>query len=237
MIKTIFPHFNHSSSTAWIERIIPQDRCSPGWEAGLHHMTWSLIRRGVMMTQSLSIQGAENFPTEGPVVIVANHSSHLDTLLLGAAVPRLVRSRFSPLAAGDTFFRNPFQNWFASRFLNLRPLWRHQAGSHSLMRLRQNLTSSDQCFLVFPEGTRTRSGDMTRFKPGIGMLVAGTQIPVIPCHIRGAFEAWPSHRKLPSKGDLHLEVGKARTFSSHSSTTSDWRDIAHELEEDVRSLA
>ena len=104
MIKTIFPHFNHSSSTAWIERIIPQDRCSPGWEAGLHHMTWSLIRRGVMMTQSLSIQGAENFPTEGPVVIVANHSSHLDTLLLGAAVPRLVRSRFSPLAAGDTFF-------------------------------------------------------------------------------------------------------------------------------------
>ena len=237
MIKTIHPHVSHSSSTTWIERVIPPDRCAPSWEAGLHHLTWSFIRRGVMLTQALSIQGAENFPTQGPAVIVANHSSHLDTLLLGAAIPRAVRSRFSPLAAGDTFFKNPLQSWLSSRFLNLRPLWRHKTGSHSLTRLRQNLASSDECFLVFPEGTRTRSGNMNRFKPGIGMLVAGTRIPVIPCHISGAFEAWPSHQKLPSKGSLHLEVGKPRTYSAHSGTTNDWRDIAHELEDEVRNLA
>lgn len=237
MITTAHAPLSQAPSTGWIEKIIPPDRVSPDWESGLHHMTWSLIRRGVMLTHDLSIHGAENFPTKGPAVIVANHSSHLDTLLLGSAIPHSVRSRFSPLAAGDTFFRNLSQSWLSSRFLNLRPLWRHQAGTHHLMRLRQGLADSDQCFLVFPEGTRTRSGDMTRFKPGIGMLVAGTSIPVIPCHIRGTFNAWPSHRKLPSKGTLHLEVGKPRTFGSYLSTTTDWRSIAHELEEDVRGLA
>lgn len=237
MIHTAHPLVRPSSPSSWIETLVPPDRVPPPWENTLHHLIWSLIRLGVTYRHQLSIEGAENFPKHGPAVIVANHVSHLDTLLLGAAVPPSVRSRLSPLAAGDTFFRGISQSWLSSRFLNLRPLWRHQSNTHGLMRLRHSLESQDQCFLIFPEGTRSRTGTMGHFKPGIGMLVAGTEIPVIPCHIHGAFEAWPSNRTLPKKGSLQLKVGTPRTFSSHSGTSDNWRDIARQLEDDVRQLA
>ncbi|BCX46381.1 1-acyl-sn-glycerol-3-phosphate acyltransferase [Haloferula helveola] len=221
---------------SWIEHLVPPDRVPRRWETVLHHLTWSFVRFGVTHRFQLAIRGTDNIPASGPVVMVANHNSHLDTLLLASAVPRSLRARLSPLAAGDTFFPNPTQGWISSRFLNLRPLWRHQRGPHGLLRLRECLQSQDQCFLIYPEGTRSRSGVMGHFKPGIGTLVAGTPIPVIPCHIRGTFEAWPSSKRLPSHGDLQLVIGQPRTFPHHSNTAADWRDIAHTLEDDVREL-
>lgn len=236
MIVTPHPLVRPTNDTASIEQLVPPDRVSPPWEAALHHLTWSFIRLGITHRFSLKIRGADRFTRHGPAVIVANHSSHLDTLLVGSAVPSCLRSRLSPLAAGDTFFRSLPQSWLSSRFLNLRPLWRNKRSPHHLMQLRHGLLSQDQCFLVFPEGTRSRRGKMGHFKPGVGMLVAGTPIPVIPCHIEGTFDAWPSHRRLPSKGSLRLTIGKPRTFPSHTPTTKDWRDIAHTLEDDVRDL-
>jgi 1-acyl-sn-glycerol-3-phosphate acyltransferase len=230
-------HLAHPPTHAdWIEQLVPPDRVAPRWESALHFLTWSFIRLGIRRRHTLDIEGLENFPTEGPVVIVANHGSHLDTLLLGSAIPSSLRSRFSPLAAGDTFFKTLIQSWFSSRFLNLKPLWRRQSNAHGLLRLRDALTSHDDCFLIFPEGTRSRSGTMGQFKPGIGMLVAGTHIPVVPCHIRGTHEAWPSSQKLPSKGALQLRIGKPLTFADHSGTSDNWRAISHELEQEVRHL-
>jgi len=237
MIATSHPLARRSHEAPWIEQLVPPDRLSASWENSLHHLTWSFIRFGITHRFQLKIHGAEHIPQTGPAVIIANHCSHLDTLLIGSAIPRALRSRLSPLAAGDTFFRNPTQSWLSSRFLNLRPLWRHKRNPHHLHRLRRGLESQDQCFLVFPEGTRSRNGAMGHFKPGIGMLVAGTRIPVIPCHIKGSFEAWPSNQRVPSKGSLQLKVGTPRTFPSHSCTGSDWRDIAHSLEDDVRILS
>lgn len=236
MIQIAHPLVRPTSQSHWIEQLAAPDRVSPAWESTLHHLTWSFIRFGIRHQHSLDIEGIENIPTEGPVVIVANHGSHLDTLLLGSAIPSSLRSRFTPLAAGDTFFRNLFQSWCSSRFLNLRPLWRHQTNTHGLLRLRQSLESHDDCFLVFPEGTRSRSGIMGHFKPGIGMLVAGTDIPVVPCHIRGTREAWPSSQKLPSKGSLQLRVGAPLRFSDLPSNSTGWRAISQALESEVRKL-
>ena len=236
MIPITRPIAHPPSPTDWIERLVPPDRVAPRWEAALHHLTWSCIRFGIRQRHTIDIEGIENFPTKGPVVIVANHGSHLDTLLLGSTVPSALRSRFTPLAAGDTFFKSLIQSWFSSRFLNLRPLWRRQSSTHGLLRLRNALTSQDDCFLIFPEGTRSRSGTMGHFKSGIGMLVAGTEIPVVPCHIRGTHQAWPSSQKLPSKGSLQLRIGKPLTFHDLSNTTDHWRTISHQLEQEVRQL-
>lgn len=237
MIRSVPVEARDPSSATPLEGrpgVIPRD--PRRWESALHHLTWSFLRLGMKCGHKLTINGAENLPRRGPAIIVANHGSHLDTLLVGSAVSPLLRSKFCPLAAGDTFFRNPFQSWLSSRFLNLRPLWRKQCNPRGLMQLRRTMEAGDRCFLLFPEGTRSRTGAMGRFKPGIGMMVAGTDIPVIPCHIRGAFEAWPSKRALPRRGNLRLEVGIPLTFASSPGTSDDWRKIAQELEAAVGRL-
>ncbi|MCH7224866.1 lysophospholipid acyltransferase family protein [Haloferula sp. A504] len=212
------------------------DRKPPAWEHVLHHLTWSLVRVGVFHRHQLSIRGASHLPLEGPAVLVANHASHLDTLLLGASLPARLRARFSPLAAGDTFFRNPLQSWLSSRCLNLRPLWRNRLQPHALQRLRESLVEQQGLFLLFPEGTRSRDGEMGRFKPGIGMLVAGTPIPVVPCHIRGTHQAWPADHRLPSRGKLELRIGRPQCFADAPAGSGAWRDIAHRLEDAVVEL-
>lgn len=225
-----------STIATWADPLVSPERKPPAWENVLHHLTWSLVRIGVLHRHRLSIQGVSNIPTEGPAVIVANHASHLDTLLLGASLPAGLRARFSPLAAGDTFFRNRLQSWVSSRCLNLRPLWRNRLQPHALQRLRRSLTEQRGLFLLFPEGTRSRDGEMGRFKPGIGMLVAGTSIPVIPCHIKGTRQAWPADHRLPSRGSLELRVGRPRCFADTPAKSDAWRDIAHQLESAVGEL-
>ena len=236
MITAAHPLVRRSTGTHRRKQSAPSDRVPAPWEPALHHLTWSLVHFGVLHRYELQVQGTEHFPTKGPAVIVANHGSHLDTLLIGSAVPSAIRSRLSPLAAGDTFFRNAMQSWLSSRFLNLRPLWRHQSSPHALHHLRHQLANHDDCLLVFPEGTRSRDGSMHHFKAGIGMLVAGTDIPVIPCHIQGTHDAWPPGKSLPSTGSLRLSVGPARTFPSLPNNSDAWRAIARQLEREVRKL-
>src|SRR5262249_2699248 len=94
---------------------------------------------------------------------------------------------------------------FAAIFINALPLWRKAVGAHALDALRDRLVGGDSGYILFPEGTRTRDGQMGAFKPGIGMMVAGTNIPVVPCWIEGAFEALPSDKRLP-RPKPHLPV-------------------------------
>ncbi len=113
-------------------------------------------------------------------------------------------------------------DWIEQRVPPNRVAPRWESALHhltwSFIRLRTTLTSHDDCFLIFPEGTRSRSGTMGHFKPGIGMLVAGTEIPVVPCHIRGTQQAWPSDKKSATSpqpiADQNLEQwSRIRTHS------------------------
>lgn len=75
--------------------------------------------------------------------------------------------------------------------MNALPIWRKNCGAHSLADLRERLLNGRSVYILFPEGTRTRTGAIGKFKPGLGRLVAGTNVPVVPCHLRGTFAALP----------------------------------------------
>ena len=90
---------------------------------------------------------------------------------------------------GDTFFQTPIMRAFAAGAMNALPLWRKNAGRHAMEDLRQRLIGEPCGYILFPEGTRSRDGAMKRFKAGVGMLVNGTRVPVIPCHIEGTHRA------------------------------------------------
>ena len=215
---------------------------SPQRESGLvewmmHHVTWSSLAVFLRVHQDIKIFGRQRLPAKPPFVIVANHTSHLDALALGAALGLKCRGNISPLAAADIFFDSTLKAMFAAFCLNATPMQRKRAASHSIRNMREQLQHHEASYVLFPEGTRSRDGNLTRFKPGIGMLVAETQVPVIPCHISGAFASWPAYHKRPRAGHLVVHIGRPLTFASTENNRSGWRKTADELELAVAHLS
>src|SRR5438093_6063780 len=205
-------------------------------ESLTHHVCFSLLRIYFAIAHRLTIMGRENLPAHGPFVLVANHCSHLDALALGAALTPRHRERAFPIAAGDVFFQTNVTSTFSAIMLNALPMWRKNCGPHALGDLRRKLREEKAIFIIFPEGGRTRNGSMMPFKHGLGMLVAETNVPVVPCGLVGAFEALPPNRKLPRPVAIKLVIGDPIEFSSTANDRAGWSQIAASVESSVRAL-
>ena len=202
-----------------------------------HHAATALLRTHFNLYHRLHISGRENLPIKPPFVLISNHQSHIDAPLLTAILPPAARASAYPVAAGDVFFRGFVATMLSSMLINALPLWRKKVTTHQLAELRQRLLAGDSGLIIFPEGTRSRDGTMGSFKPGLGMLVAGTDVPVVPCHIAGAFEAMPHDKTLPRPHRLRVAVGRPLVFSAASDAREGWEHVAREAEASVRALA
>jgi 1-acyl-sn-glycerol-3-phosphate acyltransferase len=201
-----------------------------------HLLWWSFIRCYLFLFHRLKVEGRENLPQEAPFVLVANHASHLDVLALAAPCPHRLRDRLFPIAAGDAFFEKVPVAAFAAYALNALPLWRKNCDPRDLEELRRRLVEEPCGYVLFPEGTRSRTGEMARFRRGIGALVASTLVPVVPCYLRGAFEAFPAHHRLPRPRRLTLTVGAPLRFPSVPNDKDGWAEVAARVETEVRRL-
>lgn len=207
-----------------------------GFVATATHWCWrQLVRLYLRLFHRLSVTGLERLPAP-PFVLIANHSSHLDALTLAAAMPARLVDRIHPIAADDTFFTSFASSAFAALALNALPFRRKATMPADLAMLRARLVEDRLVYILFPEGTRSRSGEMARFKAGIGALVAGTPVPVIPCFLRGAFAALPPHRHWPRFTRLQLSVGEALSFAEAPNERAGWDGVAARCEAAVRAL-
>ncbi len=208
-----------------------------GWFNTLTNAVWwTLMRAYLRSAHRFTIAGRELLPTCAPFIMVANHSSHLDALALCAPLSLRLRARVFPLAAGDTFFTKPSVSLFATHALNALPVWRNSGSRHAFEDLRLRLVEEPCGFVLFPEGTRTRTGEMGLFRPGLGILVAGTEVPVIPCHLRGCFEAWPPQRRFPVLRKVRLTIGTPLSFRDAPNDHDSWQLIASQTRNAVRAL-
>jgi 1-acyl-sn-glycerol-3-phosphate acyltransferase len=206
-------------------------------ETAAHVAWWRFVRAYLALVHRLRVEGREKLPAEPPFIIVANHQSHLDALALAAMLPWRLRIRTYPIAAMDTFFESPVTAAFAASTINALPVQRGKATAHALDDLRKRLLEERCVYILFPEGTRSRDGSMAPFKPGIGMFLAGTDVPVVPCHLRGTFEALPPKRHVPRPGAIRVRIGAPRKFNDATRDREGWTGISRTLEEDVRALA
>jgi 1-acyl-sn-glycerol-3-phosphate acyltransferase len=211
-------------------------------ETGLLGLAARYLWRGALwlyfrLWHRLRIDGAENLPGEAPFIVIANHTSHLDALALSIALPPRFADCIFPLAAGDTFFTGTGSSTFAAIALNALPIWRRKTRPEHLATLRDRLNEQACIYILFPEGTRSRDGAMATFKPGLGCLVAGTSIPVVPCHIDGAFAAFPAHARFPRAGRLAVRIGAPLHFADAANDRAGWHAIAARAETAVRGLA
>lgn len=209
-----------------------------GLESAITCLAWRTVTRIYLaLAHRLRIRGRENLPPRPPFVLIANHASHLDAVVLGAMLPARLAGSVFPIAAGDTFFTKRSSSIFATAWMNALPLWRKNCGAHALEELRARLLRSESIYILFPEGTRTRDGAMAKFKPGLGRLVAGTGVPVVPCYLQGTFEALPAMNNFPRWKKIKITIGKAITFVDVSNDREGWESIAVRLEDAVRRLS
>lgn len=145
--------------------------------------------------------GHRAVPASGGALILANHQSHLDPVLIGAACDR----RLNPLARTTLFAFGPF-GWLIGS-LGAIPIDREGLGLSGLKETLRRLREGE-VVLIFPEGTRTRDGEMARLKGGFASLARRAQVPLIPIGIDGAYDAWPRRRPFPHSGTIQVEFGQ-----------------------------
>lgn len=197
----------------------------------------ALITRACLRVyHRFEIRGRENLPREGAFVMVANHSSHLDTLALLAALPLAKLHRAFPAAAREYFFVNLPRLAASAILVNAMPFSRQSHSRQSLGMCRALLGNPGNILILFPEGTRTTTGGIGEFRAGIGMLLAGSEVPVIPCALNGTYQAWPKGRSIPRPTKVVLTIGKPRTFGHLVADKSSYETVAANLRQAVQEL-
>src|SRR5690242_8662038 len=148
-----------------------------------------------------TVHGREVFDSlVHPVVFVANHSSHLDTPTILRAMPMKWRQRTAVAAAADYFYKSRLTAYGVAVLLNTVPLARKGGGladgatAHvdRLIEQRWNL-------LMFPEGTRSRNGEIGKLRSGAAVLAAQHGVAIVPIHVTGTHEAMPPGRNWPNR--------------------------------------
>lgn len=228
----------HDLDLSFTERLASIRRDPGVFSLFFRWLWWALVKAHMKVWHRFEAVGVENLPQDLPFVMVANHSSHLDVISLLLALPVRLRSQTFPLAAADHFFGEIPAAFFTATFINALPMSRQGDGKgiETLRYLRRRM-AEDKCgILLFPEGTRTRTGAMGRFRSGIGALVAGTDVPVVPCYLEGAYAAWPPTRRFPRPTAIRLFIGKPRTFLSAADGADECKKIAGCIEEAVNGI-
>jgi 1-acyl-sn-glycerol-3-phosphate acyltransferase len=154
---------------------------------------------------------------EPPVLFVANHSSHLDTPMLLSVLPPSCRNRLAVAAARDYFFARPLLGRAVSVAFNAFPVDRGW-GLRATLADCQSLRQQGYSILLFPEGTRSRTGEIGRFKRGVGLLAVQLGLPVVPIRLTGVFELLPTGRTLPRRGKVSIRVGAPLHLDPHTSS-------------------
>lgn len=201
-----------------------------------HTAWWACVHTFQRVYHRLEVIGAQHIPAEPPFILVANHASHLDALVLAAPLPARIRDRIFPIAAADVFFESPHVTFFASMMLNALPMYRANRGRHALAELRERMVNEPCSYILFPEGARSRTGEMLPVKSGIGMIIAGTSVPIVPCWLDGCFEAMKPGQILPRPRKIRVFCGEPVSFAEQPNTREGWDHIAQTLEARIKAL-
>jgi 1-acyl-sn-glycerol-3-phosphate acyltransferase len=204
---------------------------------GLRSCAALAVRGWLRAFHRFQVSGAEHIPQSGSFVVVSNHASHLDAVCLMAAMPLRQLHRTFSAAATDYFFVSAPRVAVAVLVVNALPFNRETQVRQSLRLCRELLLGEKgNALVLFPEGSRSADGQVHAFKPGIGLLVAGTDIPVLPCYLRGAQAALPKHAKLPRPRQIRLTIGPPRRYPDLRPDKAGSTDVCQDLHAAVMEL-
>ncbi|MGW8287449.1 MAG: 1-acyl-sn-glycerol-3-phosphate acyltransferase, partial [Desulfobulbales bacterium] len=250
-------HLTDKTTIAELEDIISSQQTTAGskfkkwpllpWAVFVRKLLQLLIFRPLARYYiKLRIMGREKVAKlNHPFLLIANHSSHLDPLVLTLALPWKIRRRLMVAAAADVFEEwdsrgasltdkivRKTSTFLAVLGLNIFPFQRY-AGIKKSLEFTGRSMDKGWSVMIFPEGKLTLSGTMNEFKSGVGLLVKEMGVSVIPSKIQGLYEIMDHRYRWPQKkGEVTVRFGDPITFS-HDAT---YNEITRRLEHEVRFL-
>ena len=158
-----------------------------------------IVKPFLLLAVGISVRGRRRLPKQGPALIVANHNSHLDALVLAAILPLRLLPRIRPAASAEYFLRGRWRSWFARQVIGIIPVATQGGAAHAevLHEVRDALRTGD-LVIFFPEGTRGEPEALGKLKSGILWLAETLpEVPIYPIRLRGLGKVLPRGAWLP----------------------------------------
>ncbi len=159
-----------------------------------------VCRVGTMAILKIRCYGRENMPRTGGGMVLSNHQSHLDPILVAVACGR----RLTGVTRATLFDSRLFRILTAG--LAMVSIDRKGGGLAAIKEILKRIKRGEM-ILLFPEGTRSPDGEVHALMPGFCAIARRAGVPLIPVAFDGAFDAWPRHRLLPRAGVVHVRWG------------------------------
>lgn len=171
----------------------------------------ALARLLLSLAARVRVEGLANLPRSGPLIVVANHLSNADPpLVVGWLTPALGRQLH--ILAKQSLFVGPLGTFLRSQ--GVTPV---RAGGSDMeaFRAARAVLERGEVLCIFPEGTRSRTGQLGEPKPGVALLATRAAVPVLPVGISGTDVFWPPGQALPRlRAPITLRVGRPFTVAA-----------------------
>jgi 1-acyl-sn-glycerol-3-phosphate acyltransferase len=166
-----------------------------GFFYGICRMAHQMFFRG-------EASGLENLPQLGGYIVAANHASLLDPPIVGQFLPRQVN-----FFARKTLWKPGLASWWLDAVGTI-PVDRDGGVSLDAIKRVLHALASGNVVIVFPEGTRSRDGELQAARPGVGLLACKAQVPVVPARVFGSFEAFGRGGRLRLGSPVSVVFGR-----------------------------
>jgi len=157
-------------------------------------------------------EGAVHLPASGAFLIASNHASHFDCPAVFIAARSLGVDRVYAMGARDYFFTSPFRRWFATHIMSVFPISRRGVREGEVDAIRKAIADCPEgqraAIVIFPEGTRSTSGEVRPFKAGVGFLSAKLGVPVVPAFVHGTQRSLPKKSYVPQVSRVTVRFGE-----------------------------
>jgi 1-acyl-sn-glycerol-3-phosphate acyltransferase len=200
-----------------------------------HRTVTKHVRAACDPFQVLGRENLDGF--KAPAIIIGNHSSHLDSLVLHEALPERIRSRLAFGSAADRWFLKgrkgiTKQGWYNSLSLNCFPIRR--GGGSATLDYAKWLLDRKWNVMVFPEGTRSTTGRMGKFKHGVSILALEKGVPIIPVFMEGLHAIRPKGSTEAGRGPVTAIIGAPIHFPT-GTTVPEATHLMQQAMEELRN--